>query len=50
MATVRYLVHDVAAAADFVAVLRTLRGDDEIPPQLALPDALRWEPPRQQLQ
>jgi dihydropteroate synthase len=45
-----FRVHDVAAAADFVTVLATLRGDDEIPPRLALPDELRWERPGQQLQ
>ena len=45
-----FRVHDVAAAADFVTVLATLRGNDEIPPRLALPDELRWERPGQQLQ
>jgi hypothetical protein len=40
----------VAAAADFVTVLTALRGDSDIPPQLALPDELRWERPRQQLE
>jgi len=41
-----YRVHDVAAAADFVTVLSALRGGEPIAPALALPDALRWEPPR----
>ena len=45
-----FRVHDVAAAADFVTVLTALRGDSDIPPQLALPDELRWEQPRQQLE
>ena len=44
-----FRVHDVAAAADFLTVLRGAarrRGD---PPELALADELRWEPPGQQL-
>jgi dihydropteroate synthase len=45
-----FRVHDVAAAADFVTVLATLRGEQEIPPSLALPDELRWERPDQQLE
>jgi dihydropteroate synthase len=45
-----FRVHDVAAAADFVTVLEALRGAEEIAPDLALPDELRWERPGQQLQ
>jgi len=45
-----FRVHDVAAAADFVTVLATLRGEQEIAPALALPDELRWERPGQQLE
>jgi dihydropteroate synthase len=45
-----FRVHDVAAADDFVTVLMALRGGAEVPPQLALPDELRWEQPRQQLE
>jgi dihydropteroate synthase len=45
-----FRVHDVAAAADFLTVLATLRGQREVPPGLALPDELRWEPPGHQLQ
>ncbi len=45
-----FRVHDVAAAADFVGVLATLRGERELAPDLALPDELRWEQPGQQLQ
>ncbi len=45
-----FRVHDVAAAADFVTVLQALRGEQPIPPGLALPDELRWEPPSQQLE
>jgi dihydropteroate synthase len=45
-----FRVHDVAAAADFIAVLEALRGTREVAPELALSDALRWEQPGQQLQ
>jgi dihydropteroate synthase len=45
-----FRVHDVAAAADFLTVLATLRGQREVSPELALPDELRWEPPGHQLQ
>ncbi len=45
-----FRVHDVAAAADFLTVLATLRGQREVPPELALVDELRWEPPDHQLQ
>jgi dihydropteroate synthase len=43
-------VHDVAAAADFITVLATLRGQRDVAPGLALVDALRWEPPSHQLE
>ncbi len=36
-------VHDVAAAADFVAVRAALLGDTELDPSLRLTDELRWE-------
>jgi dihydropteroate synthase len=45
-----FRVHDVAAAADFITVLATLRGEREIPAGLILPDELRWERPSQQLE
>ena len=45
-----FRVHDVAAAADFLAVLGALRGEREVPRDLALADELRWEPPDHQLQ
>jgi len=45
-----FRVHDVQAAADFLAVRAALRGDLEVPGDLALADELRWEPPRHELQ
>jgi dihydropteroate synthase len=39
-----FRVHDVAAAADYLAVRAALRGELELPADRALPDALRWEP------
>jgi dihydropteroate synthase len=45
-----FRVHDVAAAADFITVLATLRGARDVPPRLALADELRWEPPSHQLE
>jgi dihydropteroate synthase len=39
-----FRVHDVAAAADFLAVRAALRGEREVPPGLTLADALRHEP------
>jgi len=42
-----FRVHDVAAAADFIAVRAALRGEVDVPATLALSDALRWEPPRE---
>jgi dihydropteroate synthase len=45
-----FRVHDVAAAADFITVLATLRGQHDVPPRLALADELRWEPPSHQLE
>jgi dihydropteroate synthase len=38
-----FRVHDVSAAADFVAVRAALRGEAEVPADLALDDSLRWE-------
>ena len=40
-----FRVHDVAAAADFLAVRAALRGERDVAPDLALDDALRHEPP-----
>jgi dihydropteroate synthase len=40
-----FRVHDVAAAADFIAVRRALRGESELPLAATLPDELRAEPP-----
>jgi dihydropteroate synthase len=40
-----FRVHDVAAAADFLAVREVLRGERDVPADLALADALRHEPP-----
>jgi dihydropteroate synthase len=37
-------VHDVAAAADFLAVRAALRGEREVPPELRLASGLRREP------
>jgi dihydropteroate synthase len=45
-----FRVHDVAAAEDFIKVLTALRGAEQVPVELALTDALRWEPPSQQLE
>ena len=45
-----FRVHDVAAAADFIAVRAALRGELEVPASLALTDELRWEQPSQQLE
>ena len=46
-----FRVHDVAAAADFIAVSEALRGAVEASScGLALSDSLRWEPPGHQLQ
>ena len=42
-----YRVHDVAAAADFIAVLSALRARARCPRELSLVDALRWEQPNQ---
>ncbi len=43
-----FRVHDVAAAADFLAVRATLRGEVELDRDARLADGLRWqsEPPR----
>ena len=40
-----FRVHDVPAAADFLAVRAALRGEADVPRDLALDDALRHEPP-----
>ena len=45
-----FRVHDVEAAADFLAVRAALRGELEVAPDLALADELRWEQPRHGLQ
>ena len=37
-------VHDVAAAADYIAVRAALRGDAEVESSVRLVDELRWEP------
>jgi hypothetical protein len=36
-------VHDVAAAADFLAVDAALEGEVSVDPKLRLADELRWE-------
>jgi dihydropteroate synthase len=36
-------VHDVAAAADFLAVRAVLRGERDLPSETRLADELRWE-------
>jgi dihydropteroate synthase len=38
-----FRVHDVAAAADFLAVAATLRGEAELGREAVLADGLRWE-------
>ncbi|HEX8206365.1 MAG TPA: dihydropteroate synthase [Solirubrobacteraceae bacterium] len=40
-----FRVHDVAGAADFLKVRAALRGEHDVPADLALPDDLRHEPP-----
>jgi dihydropteroate synthase len=40
-----FRLHDVAAAADFIAVRAALRGEAAVARDLALPEALRTEPP-----
>jgi dihydropteroate synthase len=40
-----FRMHDVAAAADFLAVRAALRGEVDLAPDTVLADALRWEPP-----
>jgi dihydropteroate synthase len=39
-------VHDVEAAADFLAVSRALNGAEEVDPQLRLDDSVRWNQAR----
>jgi dihydropteroate synthase len=41
-----FRVHDVAAVADFIAVRQALRGEIELPSDLALTEELRSEPPQ----
>ena len=38
-------IHDVADAADFLAVAQALGGDDEVEPGLRVSDTLRWDQP-----
>ena len=45
-----FRVHDVEGAADFLAVRAALRGEAEVPRELALADGLRWEQPRHALE
>jgi dihydropteroate synthase len=45
-----FRVHDVDAAADFLAVRAALRGEVDVPRELALADELRWEQPRHELE
>ena len=45
-----FRVHDVEAAADFLAVRAALRGELAVPRDLALAEELRWEQPRHGLQ
>jgi dihydropteroate synthase len=40
-----FRMHDIAAAADFIAVRAALRGDVEVGANARLADELRWEPP-----
>jgi dihydropteroate synthase len=40
-----FRVHDVAAAADFIAVRRALRGETQLPSDAALPEDLRSQSP-----
>lgn len=40
-----FRIHDVAAAADFLAVRRALEGNGELPPDLVLDDAVRLQRP-----
>jgi dihydropteroate synthase len=40
-----FRMHDVAAAADFIAVRAALRGEADLAADTRLADALRWEPP-----
>jgi len=40
-----FRVHDVAAAADFIAVRRALHGESELPATAALPEELRAQTP-----
>jgi dihydropteroate synthase len=44
-----FRVHDVAGAADFIAVRRALRGELELPAQAMLTEALRAEAPSERV-
>jgi dihydropteroate synthase len=44
-----FRLHDVVAAADFIAVRAALRGEAEVAPDLRLVDELRWETPAHRL-
>jgi dihydropteroate synthase len=44
-----FRVHDVAAAADFIAVRRALRGELDLPAQAMLPEELRAEAPSERV-
>jgi dihydropteroate synthase len=44
-----FRVHDVAAAADFIAVRRALRGETELPSDAGLSEELRSQPPAQRV-
>ena len=44
-----FRVHDVAAAADFIAVRRALRGELDLPAQATLPEELRAEAPSERV-
>ncbi|MEA2297747.1 MAG: dihydropteroate synthase [Solirubrobacteraceae bacterium] len=40
-----FRMHDIAAAADFIAVRAALRGELDLAAEAVLPDELRWQPP-----
>jgi dihydropteroate synthase len=40
-----FRMHDIAAAADFLAVRAALRGELDLPADAVLADELRWQPP-----
>ena len=45
-----FRVHDVEAAADYLAVRAAQRGDVQVPRELRLADELRWEQPLHELE